>query len=60
MNVTLWPMKTLSSNLHAFADKRVTGDFAALADTGIFLNFDERADLAFVADLTAVQVDEFG
>ncbi len=26
--------------------------------SGIFLNFDERADLAAVADLTAVSVDE--
>ena len=45
---------------HALADKRVAGNLAAAAHAGIFLDLDERADLGFVADLAAVQVDELG
>jgi len=44
----------------ALADERVARHFAAPADGGIFLHFDEGADLRPVADRTAVEVDEAG
>src|SRR5262249_24701785 len=51
--------KNVVFNHYAFTDKSVTGDFAALADAGIFLNFHERADLRFITDLAAIEIDEF-
>jgi hypothetical protein len=41
-------------NNDTFTDKAVTGDLAAFADTGIFLNFYECADLGLVPDLASV------
>src|SRR5579862_3698258 len=38
----------------AFADKGVAGNLAALAYTGIFLDFHECADLCLIADLATV------
>ena len=43
---------------HAFADERMTRDFAAPADRRVLLNFDECPDLGLVANGTAIQVDE--
>jgi hypothetical protein len=36
----------------------VTGDLATLADKGILLNLNERTNLGFVANFTAIKVDE--
>src|SRR5215203_315213 len=47
-------------NRHAFTNKRVTRDFAALTNAGALLNFNKGADFRFVANLTTVEVDEFG
>src|ERR1700722_13510386 len=44
----------------ALAHKSVAGNFAALADTGIFLDLDKSANLGFVADLASVEIDELG
>lgn len=46
-------------NCDAFANECVTGDFAPRTDTCAFLDFNERTDLRFVADLAPVKVDEF-
>src|SRR5262245_62098596 len=43
---------------HALADEGVARNLASPAHPRIFLDFDERPDLGFVADLAAVQVDE--
>ena len=53
-------MKTLSSMRDAFTDEGVAGNLAALADGGVFLNLDKGADFRFVANLTAIKVDELG
>jgi hypothetical protein len=45
-------------NDDAFADKGVARDLAASANTGIFLDLDECADLRLVPDLAPVQIDE--
>ena len=44
----------------AFADERMTRDFAALADRRVFLDLDKGADLGFIADFAAVKIDELG
>ena len=44
--------------VEAFADERVTGDFAVSTDAHAFLNLNVRAYLCAVADFTAVEVDE--
>jgi hypothetical protein len=36
----------------------VAGDFAAAADLGVFLDFDERADFGLAPDLASVEIDE--
>jgi hypothetical protein len=51
-------VKHFGFNIDAFADERVTGNFAASAHDGIFLDFDEGANFSFVADRTTVKVDE--
>src|SRR5271156_1898980 len=43
---------------HAFADKRVAGYFAALADPCISLDLHECADLCLVSDFTSVEIYE--
>jgi len=40
-------------NIDTFTDKRVTGDFAILSNSGVFLNFDEGANLCVIADFTS-------
>ena len=45
-------------NHHAFTDEAVARDFHAATDLGALLNLDESADLAFVADVTPIQVGE--
>src|SRR5690606_10031907 len=45
---------------HAFANEAVAGNLAILADDGVALDFDERADAAARADATPVEVDEIG
>lgn len=42
----------------AFANERMAGDLAALADGRAFLDFDESADLCFVTDSAAVEINE--
>src|ERR1700730_435279 len=46
--------------VYALTDKRMTGNFAAPADAGIFLNLHKCADLGFVSNLASIHVDEFG
>jgi hypothetical protein len=41
-----------------FTDKSVTADLAAVADSDTLLNFNERPNLCFIANFTAVQVHE--
>ena len=41
----------------ALANERVRGYLAVRADQSTFLNFDERTDLAGVADGTTIQVN---
>jgi hypothetical protein len=43
---------------HAFADESVTGNFAAVANFGPFLDFHEGADLYFIANLATVKIRE--
>jgi hypothetical protein len=38
----------------------VTGNLAAFADLSSFLDFNERANLCFIADLAAVKIHESG
>ena len=58
MNVTLWPMKTLSSIVTP-SQMNVWLEILQLLPTPrILLDFDECADLRVVADLAAVEVDE--
>ena len=45
-------------NCHTLANEGVTANLATIADTRALLNFNECADLRFVADLAAVQVHE--
>src|SRR3974390_1558973 len=52
------PDKDVVLDRHAFAYERMTGDLAPLADRGILLYFNERADLCAVPNRAAVQVDE--
>ena len=44
--------------MHTFADKRMAGDFAVLANACAFLDFHKGADFAVVANFTTVQVDK--
>ena len=44
---------------HPFADERMAGNLAVVADLRILLDLDERADFRVVTHFTAVQVDEF-
>ena len=43
---------------HAFTDKGVTGDLAALADPRVFLDLNEGPDFRIVADVASVEVGE--
>src|SRR5262249_2668306 len=43
---------------NTFADESVARDFAASPDAGSFLNLDEGADSAFIANFAAVQIYE--
>jgi hypothetical protein len=45
---------------HALADEAVRGDLAALADDGVLLDFDERADLRVGPDRASVEIHERG
>src|SRR5579872_5771825 len=45
---------------YAFTNECVTGDFAPLADGGVFLDFNEGPDLRFIPNFTSVQVNELG
>ena len=47
-------------DVHAFANEGVTRDFATLADRRVFLDFDECANLGFVANFAAVNIDKTG
>jgi hypothetical protein len=53
------PDKDVVFDYDAFANKGVTGYLATFADTRIFLDFDECADLRLVPDLASVQINEF-
>ena len=44
---------------HAFANKRVAGNFAAVSDFRAFLDFDKSPDFHVVADFTTVEMCEF-
>ena len=44
---------------HSFANEGVTRNLAALADDGILLDLDKRADLGFVPNFAAIEVNEF-
>jgi len=43
---------------HAFANKSMTRNFAAIPDSGAFLNFDKSADFYVVSNFTAIQIDK--
>jgi len=45
---------------YAFANEGVGGNLAATSNEGIFLHFDEGADLGFIADSAAIKVDQIG
>src|SRR6202035_816605 len=51
--------KHIVSNLHAFTDDSVAGNFAATAHFCIFLNFNKRPNLRLIADFASVKIDEF-
>jgi hypothetical protein len=50
--------ETLVFDRDALANKGVRRDLATLADRRVILNFYKRADLCFVPDRTAVQVNQ--
>ena len=50
--------KDVVFDCHAFADERMTGDFAARAYARVFLNLDKGPQLGFVTDAAAIEVDE--
>ena len=52
------PYENAFFNCNAFANERVTGDFAPRPDTCAFLDFNERTDLRFIADLAPVKIDK--
>src|SRR2546425_4860119 len=43
---------------HPFADERVAGNLAVLADPDVLLDLDKGTDLGVVADFTSVEIDE--
>ena len=45
-------------NRHPFSNEGVTRDFDPAPDLGVLLDLDKRADLAFIANFTAIQVGE--
>jgi hypothetical protein len=45
-------------NCHALADKSVAGNFTTIADFRSLLNFNERPNPCFVADLATVKIDK--
>src|SRR5208282_4565544 len=45
---------------HTFADEGVAGDLAAFTNRSVLLNLYKRANLGFIADFAAVEVDELG
>src|SRR6266576_3910347 len=47
-------------NVYALADERMAGNLAAAPDPRILLNLDEGPDFGFVANFTAIEVNEFG
>ena len=58
MNITPWPMKT-SSSIVTPSQMNVWLEILQRRPTrGVLLDLDERADLGFVADLAAVEIDE--
>jgi len=52
------PNENAFFNGDAFANECVAGDFAPRPDTCAFLDFNERTDLRFIADLAPVEIDE--
>src|SRR6478609_446607 len=52
------PDKDVVFQDHAFTNKRVTRNLTARADSRVFLDFDKRSYLGFVANLTTIEVDE--
>ena len=60
MNITPWPMKTLSSIVTPSQMKVWLEILQRLPIAGVLLDLDKRADLGFVADLATVEVDELG
>jgi len=43
---------------YSFANKSMRRDLAAAADNRVLLNFDKGADLGFIANRTAVEIDQ--
>jgi hypothetical protein len=52
------PDKDVVFHGHTFTNKSVTRNFAACADSGVFLDLDKRSDFGFVANLTAIEIDK--
>src|SRR3954447_1753116 len=52
------PNENAFFNNHAFANECVAGDFAPRPDTRAFLDFNERTDFRFIADLAPVKINE--
>ena len=52
------PNENALFNGDAFANECVAGDFAPRPDTRAFLDFNERTDFGFIADLAPVKINE--
>ena len=50
--------KDVVLNNHTFTDESVAGNFAIASHDGPFLDFNERADLCALANLTTIKIDE--
>src|SRR5256885_1162489 len=50
--------KDVVLNNDAFTDESVAGNFAVASDESAFLDFNERADLRALANLTTIKIDE--
>jgi hypothetical protein len=50
--------KDLILESHPFAEERMTGNFAAIANAHSFLDLDERANLHIITDFTTVEIGE--
>ena len=50
------PNEHLLFQRYPFADERVTGDFAAIADPGVLLDFNKGANLDVITDVAPIEI----